>query len=190
MGRTAHVNAMKRRILLLSTLTVTPTAWAQAPRPAQAPPPVIDGAAVQRVETYLNAMRTLRARFLQIAQNGASAEGLAWISRPGRMRSSAAPAPPVRTGLGPPAAPDALGTGSPFIGGNRSTSASSSANLPAEAQAVPTIAQAILAARQAPAEPDSTGRLAKASPLARSFLVLKPSLGGDTAMLPAKQNLK
>jgi len=112
------------------------------------------------------------------------------ISRPGRMRSSTAAAPPVRTGLGPPAAPDALGNGSPFIGGNRSTSPSSSANLPAEAQAVPTIAQAILAARQAPAEPDSTGRLAKASPLARSFLVLKPSLEGDTAMLPAKQNLK
>jgi len=95
MGRTAHVDAMKRRILLLSTLTVTPTAWAQAPRPAQAPPPVIDGAAVQRVETYLNAMRTLRARFLQIAQNGASAEGLAWISRPGRMRFDYDPPEPL-----------------------------------------------------------------------------------------------
>ena len=39
-----------------------------------------------RVETYLNSVRTLHARFLQIAPNGATSEGQAWLSRPGRLR--------------------------------------------------------------------------------------------------------
>ncbi len=112
------------------------------------------------------------------------------VSRPGRMRSGSAPAPAVRAGLGPPAAPDALGTGSPFSGGGRSATAGSSANLPAEAQVVPTIAQAILAARQAPAETASTGRVIKAPPLARSFLVLKPAFAGESAKLSATPNLR
>ena len=125
------------------------------------------------------------------------------ISRPGRMRSGTAPVPPTRSGLGPSAAPDALGTGSPFTGGpftgglsmgsgritgpSAGANSSSAANLPAEAQAVPTIAQAILAARQAPPEPDASGRLLKSQPLARSFLVLKPSLAGETAKLSNSQ---
>ncbi len=41
---------------------------------------------VARVETYLNAMTTFEARFLQIAQNGGAALGTAMIWRPGRMR--------------------------------------------------------------------------------------------------------
>src|SRR3546814_3476892 len=39
-----------------------------------------------RVETYLNSIRTLRSRFLQVAENGAPAEGDIFISRPGLMR--------------------------------------------------------------------------------------------------------
>ena len=41
-----------------------------------------------RVEAYLNGLTTLRARFLQIAQNGAAAEGTAWISRPAGCASN------------------------------------------------------------------------------------------------------
>jgi outer membrane lipoprotein-sorting protein len=48
-----------------------------------------------RVEAYLNGLRTLRARFLQIAQNGASAEGDAFIYRPGRMRFDYDPPEPL-----------------------------------------------------------------------------------------------
>jgi outer membrane lipoprotein-sorting protein len=61
------------------------------PALAQAP----DRAALARIETYLNGLRTLRARFLQVAQNGASAQGTAWIVRPGRMRFDYDPPEPL-----------------------------------------------------------------------------------------------
>jgi len=93
-----HLSAMDRRCLLLLPLgLLAPPALAQtAPRPpAPSPGNSVDRSAVQRIEAYLNAMGTLRARFLQIAQNGASAEGLAWISRPGRMRFDYDPPEPI-----------------------------------------------------------------------------------------------
>lgn len=55
----------------------------------------IDRAAAQQVESYLNTLRTLRARFLQVAYNGASAQGTALISRPGRMRFDYDPPEPL-----------------------------------------------------------------------------------------------
>ncbi len=61
------------------------------PALAQAP----DAATLARVEAYLNALTTLRARFLQVAQNGASAQGTAWIWRPGRMRFDYDPPEPL-----------------------------------------------------------------------------------------------
>lgn len=39
-----------------------------------------------RIETYLNSIHTLRSRFLQVAENGATAEGTVLLSRPGRMK--------------------------------------------------------------------------------------------------------
>jgi outer membrane lipoprotein-sorting protein len=54
-----------------------------------------DRAALGRVEAYLNGLRSLRARFLQIAQNGAAAEGEAFILRPGRMRFDYDPPEPM-----------------------------------------------------------------------------------------------
>lgn len=41
---------------------------------------------VAKIETYLNSIRTLRAHFLQVADNGATDGGTVLISRPGRMR--------------------------------------------------------------------------------------------------------
>ena len=41
---------------------------------------------VDRVQTSLNALTTLKARFLQIAPDGATTQGTAWLERPGRMR--------------------------------------------------------------------------------------------------------
>ena len=52
-------------------------------------------ATLARMETYLNSIRTIRARFLQVAQNGASAQGTAWIWRPGRMRFDYDPPEPL-----------------------------------------------------------------------------------------------
>lgn len=45
-----------------------------------------DRADIARVETYLNSIRTLHSRFLQVAPSGATSEGQAWLERPGRMR--------------------------------------------------------------------------------------------------------
>lgn len=39
-----------------------------------------------RVEAYLNGLRSLKAKFIQIAPDGGLASGTAWLSRPGRMR--------------------------------------------------------------------------------------------------------
>ncbi len=80
---------MHRRTLLGATLALVTAAI--VPARAQG----VDRATLQRVEAYLNGLTTLRARFLQIAQNGATAEGTAWISRPGRMRFDYDPPEPT-----------------------------------------------------------------------------------------------
>ncbi|WP_439549656.1 LolA family protein [Falsiroseomonas sp.] len=89
---------MQRRTLIAAAALFSAPALAQQSRPAAPPPapaPAIDRAALARVEAYLNGLRTLKARFLQVAQNGASAEGTALISRPGRMRFDYNPPEPM-----------------------------------------------------------------------------------------------
>lgn len=54
-----------------------------------------DKAEVERVETYLNGITTLKARFLQVSPNGASVEGDAYLSRPGRLRLQYDPPSPL-----------------------------------------------------------------------------------------------
>ena len=80
---------MQRRRLLgaaaLAALPILPSARAQG----------VDAGVLRQVEAYLNGLRTLRARFLQVAQNGASAQGTAWIWRPGRMRFDYDPPEPL-----------------------------------------------------------------------------------------------
>lgn len=72
---------MKRRALLLAPFVLPLAAHAQA-RALTAQ----DRADIARVETYLNSIKTLRARFLQVAPDGSTSEGQAWLQRPGRMR--------------------------------------------------------------------------------------------------------
>jgi outer membrane lipoprotein-sorting protein len=79
---------MNRRLLLGAAAAL------MAPRIAAAQAN-LDRAALGRVEAYLNGLRTLKARFLQVAQNGASAQGTALISRPGRMRFDYDPPEPL-----------------------------------------------------------------------------------------------
>ncbi len=54
-----------------------------------------DRADLARIETYLNGVRTLKARFLQIAPDGATSEGVAWIDRPGKLRFEYDPPSPL-----------------------------------------------------------------------------------------------
>ncbi|WP_424134818.1 LolA family protein [Roseomonas chloroacetimidivorans] len=86
--------AMRRR-QLLSTLSLLPLGTVPALAQAPAAPSARDLQDVQRVEAYLNGLTTMRARFIQIAQNGATAQGTALIWRPGRMRFDYDPPEPL-----------------------------------------------------------------------------------------------
>jgi outer membrane lipoprotein-sorting protein len=75
-----------RRTLLMSAAALLPvslTARAAAPGLALSPQ---DKADIARVEDYLNGLKTLKAHFMQVAQDGGISEGTAWVARPGRMR--------------------------------------------------------------------------------------------------------
>ena len=48
-----------------------------------------------QIENYLNGIRTLKARFLQIAPDGRATRGTAWLERPGRMRFEYDPPTPL-----------------------------------------------------------------------------------------------
>jgi outer membrane lipoprotein-sorting protein len=54
-----------------------------------------DAADLARIQTYLNGLKTLKAQFLQLAPNGATARGTAWLDRPGRMRFQYDPPSPL-----------------------------------------------------------------------------------------------
>ncbi|WP_235720827.1 LolA family protein [Magnetospirillum molischianum] len=54
-----------------------------------------DRADIARAEEYLNAITTLKARFLQTSPNGVSVEGDAYLSRPGRLRLQYDPPSPL-----------------------------------------------------------------------------------------------
>ncbi|WP_428377307.1 LolA family protein [Lichenicoccus sp.] len=77
-------------MVLLAALFVA--LGATRPDPAAAQTPVAasltpaDRGWVQRVQDTLNAITTLKARFLQIAPDGRTTQGTAWLDRPGRMR--------------------------------------------------------------------------------------------------------
>jgi outer membrane lipoprotein-sorting protein len=77
---------MNRRTLLALPLLSALMPWA----PALAQKAMVltpqDRADLARIEVYLNGLRTLKARFLQVSPDGATTEGNAWLQRPGRMR--------------------------------------------------------------------------------------------------------
>lgn len=90
----------------LAVLIVAVFGWLAAAAPAAAADAVIpqapwqrhsaaDEALLNRVETYLNELRTLKSRFLQVASSGGSAEGTLYLSRPGRMRLEYDPPSPI-----------------------------------------------------------------------------------------------
>jgi outer membrane lipoprotein-sorting protein len=84
------MDAMHRR-----TLLAMPALLAAAPTAAQGTLTDRDRRDVASAEAWLNDLRSLKARFLQIAQNGAAVEGTAWIVRPGRMRFEYDPPEPL-----------------------------------------------------------------------------------------------
>ena len=85
---------MNRRALLLLPMGLLAPA---VPAAAQAAfqPTAQDRADLARIEAYLDSLRTLKARFLQVAPNGATSEGTVWLDRPGRMRFQYNPPSPL-----------------------------------------------------------------------------------------------
>jgi len=74
---------MNRRTLLALLLAPLLTGAATAQPQALTPQ---DRADLARIEAYLDTLHTLKAHFLQVSANGETAEGTAWLDRPGRMR--------------------------------------------------------------------------------------------------------
>ena len=66
--------------LLLSALPSLASAPVAAKLSAQ------DQTDLARIETYLDGMRAITARFLQVGPDGSVTEGKAWLQRPGNMR--------------------------------------------------------------------------------------------------------
>jgi outer membrane lipoprotein-sorting protein len=89
---------MKRRTLLfavpllLAPVTLVRPGLAAEPRFV---PTERDRADLSRIETYLDGLRTLKARFLQVAPDGAVSGGVVWLERPGRMRFQYDPPSPI-----------------------------------------------------------------------------------------------
>ncbi len=78
---------MNRRTLLALPLLLpiaARAAWAQKLQPLALT--AQDRTDLARIETYLNSLKALKARFLQVAPDGSTSEGNAWLQRPGRMR--------------------------------------------------------------------------------------------------------
>lgn len=76
-----------RHAFALAVLAAT-IGW---PVPALAGLSSEDARIVARVERYLNSIRTLTARFIQVESNGWIAEGMLHLQRPGKLRIEYAP---------------------------------------------------------------------------------------------------
>ncbi len=85
----------------LAAILIVALAWAAATVPAWGAPPrsatlsAADRADVGRIEAYLNSIRTLKARFLQVSSTGDLSEGTLFISRPGKLRIEYDPPVPI-----------------------------------------------------------------------------------------------
>ena len=87
----------RRSLLRLSlagtVLLLGPRGLGGAPAEAALKPDQV--AAVLKAENYLNRIRTLRSRFVQVSSNGAYVEGEVLIKRPGRLRFEYDPPSPI-----------------------------------------------------------------------------------------------
>ena len=82
------------RALAAALVLLMPTiAAAAAPVPAVLTPQ--DTLQLQRIAAYLNGIRTMTARFRQVANNGGVSAGKLWVARPGRMRFEYDPPTPI-----------------------------------------------------------------------------------------------
>jgi outer membrane lipoprotein-sorting protein len=79
---------MKRRdlLVLLAAAGILPAATAAEAQTDTAPLSASDKALILQIQTYLNGLSALTANFLQVAADGSTRTGKAWLQRPGKMR--------------------------------------------------------------------------------------------------------
>ncbi|HEX3953818.1 MAG TPA: outer membrane lipoprotein carrier protein LolA [Stellaceae bacterium] len=81
------IRVPRRRLVFGAALAVLfPGTAALAAAPVPAPLTPQDTLELQRIAAYLNGIRTMTARFQQVANNGGISTGKLWVARPGRMR--------------------------------------------------------------------------------------------------------
>ena len=90
-SRPDHILRMitRRTLLLAAALAPVAAIGLAGPVRAAAPAPHLTAAQqadVRQVEDYLNSVKTLKANFLQVNDDGSIAQGVFYLSRPGRMR--------------------------------------------------------------------------------------------------------
>jgi len=84
---------MQRRSIL-AAIIVAPLAACQ-PMPVRLDLSSQSNAEIDRVEAYLNGIKSLQARFIQTWPNATSSAGTLWMDRPGRLRLQYAPPSPL-----------------------------------------------------------------------------------------------
>jgi outer membrane lipoprotein-sorting protein len=77
---------VRRSLLALFALPFLAAPVAAQAQAVPYQPTPADSADIKRVEDYLNSLHSLKAHFLQVAPNGSTSDGTAWLERPGRMR--------------------------------------------------------------------------------------------------------
>ena len=81
---------IRKTLFIIALILFAPTGFASA-----AALGAKDKADVARVEAYLNAITTLKSRFVQRASTGNLASGTVYLSRPGKMRFEYDPPAPI-----------------------------------------------------------------------------------------------
>lgn len=82
-------------LALASSLLPLTRARAASPPPKPVALNADQKADVERVQAYLNGIRTLNSRFQQVSSEGGTASGQLWLARPGRMRFEYDPPVPL-----------------------------------------------------------------------------------------------
>ncbi len=90
-GSACHIGAMIKHALLALALVL----WVHPGSADAANLNAKDRADVGRIEAYLNAITTLKSKFIQRASTGNIASGTVYISRPGKMRFEYDPPAPI-----------------------------------------------------------------------------------------------
>jgi outer membrane lipoprotein-sorting protein len=75
-----------RRAFIGAAIGLVAAGRVWAATPVAVPLTAADQAELQRIEAYLNGIKTLQAKFQQTAADGAVTSGSVWLSRPGKMR--------------------------------------------------------------------------------------------------------